>query len=403
LAITAAAVLGLDVAVGLSLQHHLDAVLRHRLADRAAQAIELGPGHPARRAEELTSDGITARVATGGSNGESGNEPVHAVAGERLRLTEAVGGGMTVELTASRAPIVRTMHTVVGVEVLASLGLLAIAGFAARAAGRTARAVRAEQAIRRILEEAGHELRTPAANISASAEALLRGECRHHEREELEVAMVCESQRMGRLVADLVDLARGRPVDPQLGTVHLAAVVRRQAGQLRRRSPHLTVTVEGAATADVPGDEQALTRLVANLLDNAAHAAASAGRVTVELRSADDRVELVVSDTGPGIPAGERERIFERFVRLEPSIRRHPAGSGLGLPIARSIARAHGGDLLATDAEAGARFVAWLPVARAPQPAGADGGGSGPAVGPEPAHDSQLSTCLVQSLYSQAE
>jgi two-component system, OmpR family, sensor kinase len=266
--------------------------------------------------------------------------------------------------------------------------LLAVAGFAARAARRAARAVRAEQAMRRFLEDAGHELRTPAANISASAEALLRGDCRHHEREELEVAMVRESQRMGRLVAELVDLARGRRVDPQLGTVDLAAVVRRQASQLRRRSPHLTVAVEGPPAADVPGDEPALTQLVTNLLDNAAHA----GRVTVELRSSGERVELVVSDTGPGIPAGERERIFERFVRLEPSIRRYPAGSGLGLPIARSIARAHGGDLTATDAPAGARFVAWLP-ATAPQPsADAADAGSGPTGGPEP---DQLPTSLA--------
>jgi len=362
LAFTAAAVVALDAGLGLSFEHHLDSVLRHRLEDRAAQAVELGPGRPERRVEELTSDGITARVVTGGVSGRVGDGAIHALAGERLRLIAAVGGGMTIELTTSRAPIVRTMRAIVGVEMFASLGLLAVAGFAARSAGRAARAVRAEESMRRILEEAGHELRTPAANISASAEALLRGDCRHHEREELEVAMVRESQRMGRLVADLVDVARGRPVDPEMGIVDLAAVVRRQAGQLRRRSPHLTVAVEGPATAAVPGDELALTQLVANLLDNAAHAAASAGRVAVALRSDGDRVEMVFSDTGPGIPEAERERIFERFVRLEPSIRGHAAGSGLGLPIARSIARAHGGDLIATDTDAGARFVVWLPA-----------------------------------------
>ena len=83
-----------------------------------------------------------------------------------------------------------------------------------------------------------------------------------------------------------------------------------------------------------------------------------------ERHSNGDRVEMVVSDTGPGIPEGERERSFERFVRLEPSIRGHPPGSGLGLP----IARAHGGDLIATEAESGARFVAWLPAIAAHRP-----------------------------------
>jgi signal transduction histidine kinase len=395
LAITAAAVVAVDVSLSLTLQHHLDSGLRQRLQARAAQAVELGPGHPERRAEELTGDGITARAVTGDAHGQNANEPIHTVAGERLRLTRYVGGGMSIELMTSRGTIVHTLRTVVGVEGIVSLALLAVAGFAARATGRAARAVLAEQALRSLLEEAGHDLRTPAANISASAEALLRGDCRHQEREELEVAMVRESQQLGRLVADLVDLARGRPAGPHLTAVDLAAVVHRQAAQLRRRSPHLTVTVEGPATAHVPGDEPALTRLVANLLDNAAHAAASASRVTVELSTTEERVELVVSDTGPGIPAGERERIFERFVRLEPSVHGHTAGSGLGLPIARSIARAHGGDLTATDAAVGARFVVWLPAA--------GGRGSGPAVGPEPAHDSQLSTCLVQSSYSQAE
>ncbi|MDQ1568152.1 MAG: two-component system, OmpR family, sensor kinase, partial [Actinomycetota bacterium] len=259
-----------------------------------------------------------------------------------------------------------------------------------------ARAVRAEETMRRFLEDAGHELRTPAANISASAEALLRRDCRPHEREELEVGMIRESQRMGRLVTDIVDLARGRTTDQTRATVDLAAIVRREAAQLRHRHPDLTVDVDATPTAPVPGDEFGLTRLVGNLLDNAANASPPEGRVTARIRHAADRSELVVTDTGPGIPAGERERIFERFVRLAPSRSRDSAGSGLGLPIARSIARAHGGDLTATATPVGARFVAWLPRQVPP-----DGNGSGPAEGPEPDHRSQLSTCFVQSLNSQ--
>jgi len=253
--------------------------------------------------------------------------------------------------------------------------------------------------MRRFLEDAGHELRTPAANISASAEALLRGDCRRHEREELEVSMIRESQRMGRLVSDIVDLARGRAPDQDQdrATVDLAAIVQREAAQLRHRHPDLAVDVQVPPAAPVPGDEMGLTRLVGNLLDNAANASPPGGRVAVRLRGTDGRAELVVTDTGPGIPAGELERIFERFVRLEPSRSRDSGGSGLGLPIARSIARAHGGDLTATDARVGARLVAWLPSVGA-----TDGDGSGPGEGPEPDHDSQLSTWRVQSSNSQA-
>jgi signal transduction histidine kinase len=260
-----------------------------------------------------------------------------------------------------------------------------------------ARAGRAEEAMRRFLEDAGHELRTPAANISASAEALLRAECPPDEREELEVSLIRESQRMGRLVTDIVDLARGRAPQPATAAVELAALVQQEAAQLRQRHPDLTVDVDAPPAAPVPGDELGLTRLVANLLDNAANASPPGGRVAIRIRHRIERdredVEIVVTDTGPGIPAGERERIFERFVRLHPARSRDSGGSGLGLPIARSIARAHGGDVMATDARVGARFLLRLP-GRSPA-AGAVGGQDEPQC-------SQLSTCWVQSLNSQA-
>ena len=470
LAIVAASVLGLDVAIAVSLQHRLDAGLRQRLHDRAALAVELGPGRAERRREELSGDGIEARVIgapaaaptpasvptqvpasapLAPAGGDTRRVAAIHRSGEQFRVTQDVGGGMSVVLIASHRPIARTMRGLVLIEALGTLVLLAVAGLGVRVVVRAAlrpldavvataariaggatgerlrpdrgdtelgrlagafdtmvdalersagRAVRAEETMRRFLEDAGHELRTPAANISASAEALLRGDCRRNEREELEVALVRESQRMGRLVTDIVDLARGRAPAPATATVDLAAVARREAAQLRQRHSDLTVDVDAPAAAPVPGDELGLTRLVANLLGNAANASPPGGRVAVRVRGDAEQVEVVVTDSGPGIPAGEREHIFERFVRLEPSRSRDSGGSGLGLPIARSIARAHGGDLTATDARVGARFVARLPASA---PVNGDGDGSGPGQGPEPGHDSQLSTCLVQSSNSQ--
>jgi two-component system OmpR family sensor kinase len=88
--------------------------------------------------------------------------------------------------------------------------------------------------------------------------------------------------------------------------------------------------------------------------------------VRVEMKKQNDRIEIAVRDNGPGVPAGDRERIFERFVRLEPA---RSGGAGLGLPIARWIAEAHGGSLmLAESSSAGSRFVVRLPVSGA-QPA----------------------------------
>ena len=451
-AIVAASVLGLDVAIALSLRHRLDGGLRQRLHDRAALATTLGPGRPERRHEELAGDGIEARVLGGPSPTSTAPPlkvaPMHRV-GEQYRITQPVGEGMTVILTASRRPIDRTMRGLVAIEAIGSLALLAAAGLGVRlvvraalrpldamvatatriAGGATgerlrpdradtelgrlagtfdtmvdalersaARAGRAEEAMRRFLEDAGHELRTPAANISASAEALLRGDHHTDEREELEVSLIRESQRMGQLVTDIVDLARGRAPHPSTATVDLAALARREATQLRHRHPDLDVDVDAPRQAPVPGDELGLTRLIGNLLDNAANASPPGGRVALQLRYRVERdhedVEVAVTDTGPGIPPAERERIFERFVRLAPSRSRDSGGSGLGLPIARSIARAHGGDVTATDARVGARFVARLP-ARPSSPAPRSGDGHSP-------HRSQLSTCSVQSLNSQA-
>jgi signal transduction histidine kinase len=111
--------------------------------------------------------------------------------------------------------------------------------------------------------------------------------------------------------------------------------------------------------AAVDADPEQLRQVLLNLLDNAFHHTPAGGRVWVEVRRDRERVRVAVGDTGPGIPPERRERIFDRFA----SDRSRPqAGSGLGLPIARAIARAHGGDLRAEPAAAGALFVLDLPA-----------------------------------------
>lgn len=103
-----------------------------------------------------------------------------------------------------------------------------------------------------------------------------------------------------------------------------------------------------------------ISRVLTNLLDNAVRHAAS--RVTVHIEPGR-WARIVVSDDGPGIPPADRERVFDRFVRLDDTRARTEGGTGLGLAIAREIARAHGGDLTAEDAQTGARFALTLPLA----------------------------------------
>ena len=125
--------------------------------------------------------------------------------------------------------------------------------------------------------------------------------------------------------------------------------------------PGTAISVTGDAPT-VTGDGQALSGVLRNLLDNASRAAGPAGTVQVELRSEGSTVVVDVADDGPGVPEADRERIFERLVRLDAARSADAGGSGLGLAIARGTARAYGGDLVCLPAPTGgALFRLTLP------------------------------------------
>ncbi|WP_329045943.1 HAMP domain-containing histidine kinase [Amycolatopsis sp. NBC_01488] len=223
------------------------------------------------------------------------------------------------------------------------------------------RAARASEArTRQFVADAAHELRTPLAGVQAAAEALLQqpSDAPAEQRERLQLLVVRESRRAGQLVADLLDLARldaGAQLDRV--PVPLLEIVRAQAEQVRLTAPDVVVEVSGPDTR-VLGDRARLTQIVANLTGNAVRA--MDGRGTLSLEVTGDGI--TVTDTGPGVPGPDRERIFDRLVRLDAA-RGGEGGSGLGLPIARGFARAHGGDLWCEAAPGGgARFrLAGLP------------------------------------------
>jgi signal transduction histidine kinase len=164
---------------------------------------------------------------------------------------------------------------------------------------------------------------------------------------------------MQRLVDDLLQLARLDDLRPRPhGVVDLDAVVERVAADLRAAGT--TVDATGVGAAQVRGDADQLRRLVTNLADNAARHAT--GTVRFEVARVDGRIVLAVADDGPGIPAADRDRVFERFSRVDTARSGH--GTGLGLAIAREIAAAHGGEIHVDPAHApGARLVVTLPPA----------------------------------------
>lgn len=233
-------------------------------------------------------------------------------------------------------------------------------------------AQRGESRMRAFLGDASHELRTPLAGLQASSESLLREQPDRVEQEQIAVTMVRETRRAALLVEDLLTIARldGEAEQPALRRerVDLASVAHQEVERARRVAVEVALTFTGGALAIVQGDPLRLGQIVSNLLDNARHVTSRGGHIDVTVTSDESSATVTVTDDGPGVPAHDRERIFERFVRLDESRSRHTGGAGLGLPIARALARAQGGDLTYVDVTArtpagtGASFRLTLPL-----------------------------------------
>lgn len=210
-----------------------------------------------------------------------------------------------------------------------------------------------------------HELKAPLTGFRALTELLHDGLVPTEEKKrEYYAAMLSESERLSRLVQNVLDasrLERGslEVVPASLDPGPLVADV---VGRFRPRLESEGFTVELSIDDDLPPvlvDREALAHVLGNLLDNAAkYGRGAEPRLLVQARAVAGLVEVAVQDRGPGIPAAERGRVFERFWR-SPDVPRQVGGAGLGLTIARAQARAMGGDLVVAGPEGGpgARFV----------------------------------------------
>lgn len=233
--------------------------------------------------------------------------------------------------------------------------------------GAESRARGSEQQLRTFVGDAAHELRTPVAGIRAIAEAVLHqpADADPEERQRMYLLLAREAQRAGRLVDDLLDMAR-IDVGLQLHTepVDLYELSGIQLDRVRMLHPDVEFRLDGQAVRTI-ADPERIGQILVNILSNACQAMPEGGVVTVHVEARDDLARITIADTGPGIAPDDRERIFDRLVRLDQARETRSGGSGLGLPIARGIARAHGGDLNCTESEdgRGARFVLTLKIA----------------------------------------
>ncbi|MET7396472.1 HAMP domain-containing sensor histidine kinase [Dactylosporangium sp. NPDC005572] len=204
---------------------------------------------------------------------------------------------------------------------------------------------------RRFVADASHELRSPLATLHAGLDILEQTDLPPQALPHVG-RMHRESARMAALIADLLLLARVDESGLRIRRedVDLDDLVYAERDRMTAQHPELRIEAH-VAPVRVKGDPGHLQRVLRNLLDNAARHAA--GRVGIELRGGDGHAELTVTDDGPGIPPADRDRVFDRFVRLDDARSRDGGGTGLGLSIARDIVTAHGGTLTIGDAPSG--------------------------------------------------
>lgn len=201
----------------------------------------------------------------------------------------------------------------------------------------------------RLVADAGHELKTPLTSLRTNAELLMASmapgapKIPDNEMAELRSDVVAQIEELSTLVGDLVDLARDDARSVVHEAVDMTEVIERCLERVRRRRLDIEFRVDIIGW-QIYGDAAGLSRAVLNLLDNAAKWSPPGGYVELRLHQVDmGHAELIVSDRGPGIPADERELVFERFYR-STSARAMP-GSGLGLAIVKQVVVKHGGKI----------------------------------------------------------
>ena len=225
---------------------------------------------------------------------------------------------------------------------------------------------RADVAKTAVLHAVSHDFRSPLTAITTAASGLREGGLSERDRKDLVNVVETESQRLARMVTDLLDLSKiqAGAVDPRADWVDLRDVVAGAAAQVRAAGDDHSVTIE--LPADLPlvqADASQLERVFSNLIENAARFSPSGIPVRISGGAGGGRVTVRVTDRGRGIPASQRSQVFEPFFRGRDS----GGGSGLGLAISRGFVEANHGHIQLSTSD-GTSFAVSFPVARQPAP-----------------------------------
>jgi two-component system, OmpR family, sensor histidine kinase SenX3 len=228
-------------------------------------------------------------------------------------------------------------------------------------------------AVRRdFLANVSHELKTPVGGLALLAEALVDAADDPEAVRRFAGRMQHESDRLSRLVQDVIELSRLQGHDPfekpTLVSIDEVVVEAVDRSRVRAETHSINLVCGGESGLHVVGDARQLVTALGNLVDNAVRYAPDGTRVTVAVRQVKEPLgsiaEISVSDEGPGISAHERDRIFERFYRVDSARSRETGGTGLGLAIVKHVAAGHGGEATVwSDEGTGSTFTLRLPAA----------------------------------------
>jgi signal transduction histidine kinase len=216
---------------------------------------------------------------------------------------------------------------------------------------------------RDFLADTSHELRSPLTVVLANLN-LLRRDLEPYERELSVDEAASEAQRMRRLINELLLLAQADAAQViARAPVRLDQLVKKALAAARRQAPDHVYQLQSADRLVVLGDEERLTQLLRNLLENAAKYTPSGTAVDVRLRQSGGIAQIVVADSGPGIAEAHLPHLWDRYYRVDKVRSRESGGTGLGLPIVKYIAEAHGGRVdVVSEAGAGTTFTVELPL-----------------------------------------
>ncbi|TFV82967.1 ATP-binding protein [Blastococcus sp. CT_GayMR16] len=234
---------------------------------------------------------------------------------------------------------------------------------------------RRTEAVRRdFVANVGHELKTPVGALALLAEAIEQAADDPEAVQRFAGRIAHEADRLSRLVRELIDLSRlqgGEPL-PELVPVDVDRVVAEAVDRTRTaaRAKDLEIAVGGESGLVVRGVESQLATAVTNLLANAVAYSAGANRIAVAARARSGFAEIAVTDSGIGIPRQDRQRVFERFYRVDQSRASSTGGTGLGLAIVKHVASNHGGAVSVWSEEGlGSTFTLRIPLDAASTPA----------------------------------